>query len=387
MLTEPAVIVVRDGRIEAVSSAARAQVPAGSERVDLAGRIVVPGLINSHGHVGGTRGLESNPELYTRENVLVQLRLYARYGITTVMSLGGDREAGFAVRDEQNERPPGRARLFVAGPVIEARNPAEARARVDELAAMRPDILKIRVDDQLGTTEKMQPEIYSAVIERAHKRGLKVAVHIFYLDDAKGVLRAGADFIAHSIRDKPVDDQLIELLKARDVCVCPTLTREVSTFVYESEPSFFSDPFFLRHADPDVLNRLRDPARQQSVHESKAAQQYKVALEVANRNLTMLLARGVRVAFGTDSGPPGRFQGYFEHLELELMAKAGMTGRQILRAATTDAAGCLGLQRLGSLEPGTWADFIVVAESPLDDVRKLRGIESVWIGGERVEAR
>ena len=97
---------------------------------------------------------------------------------------------------------------------------------------------------------------------QAHKHGLRVAAHVFYLDDAKALLRAGVDFIAHSIRDLPVDDEVIGLLKARDVCVCPTLMREVSTFVYESEPDFFADPFFLtkRRSRPSS-RRLRDPTR------------------------------------------------------------------------------------------------------------------------------
>src|SRR6185436_18862255 len=151
-----------------------------------------------------------------------------------------------------------------------------------------------------------------------------------------GVLRAGADFIAHSIRDRAVDDEVVDLLKQRDVCVCPTLTREVSTFVYESEPAFFKDPFFLREAEADVLAELRDPKRQET-YRTGSGQQYKKALEVAQRNLKVLEDRGVRIAFGTDTGPPARFQGYFEHMELELMVEAGLTPQQALLSATGDA--------------------------------------------------
>jgi imidazolonepropionase-like amidohydrolase len=108
---------------------------------------------------------------------------------------------------------------------------------VGDVAAMKADIVKIRVDDNLGSTTKMPPDIYQAVIDESHKRGMRTAVHLFYLDDAKGVLDAGADFIAHSIRDKDVDDAVIAMLKRRDVCVCPTLMREVSTFAWNHRRS------------------------------------------------------------------------------------------------------------------------------------------------------
>jgi imidazolonepropionase-like amidohydrolase len=231
----------------------------------------------------------------------------------------------------------------------------------------------------------MPPAVYQAVIDQAHKHGLKVAVHVYYLDDAKGVLRAGADFIAHSVRDREVDEELVGLLKARDVCLCPTLMREVSTFAYESEPEFFADPFFQRETDPAVLAALRDPKRQEEMRTSRSAQTYKTALQTASRNLKALVDAGVRIAMGTDSGPPARFQGYFEHLELELMAKAGLTPRQVLLSATGDAARCMGVSgRVGTLQAGTMADFVVLTGNPLEDVRQTRTIQSVWIGGNRV---
>jgi imidazolonepropionase-like amidohydrolase len=382
------VVVVRDGKVVAAGPRAQVAVPAGAERIDVSGRTIIPGLINAHGHVGETVGLKSGPELYTADNVLRQLRLYARYGVTTVFSLGGDQEAGFRFRDSQDTASLDRARLYVAGPVIVAATPEEARQKVDAVAALAPDVVKIRVDDNLGTTPKMSPAVYRAVIDQAHERGLRVAVHVYYLEDARGALQAGADFIAHSIRDRDVDQGLIDLLKERDVCLCPTLMREVSTFVYESEPAFFSDPFFLREADPAVLAELRDPKRQEAVRKSRSAQTYKTALEVASRNLKRLADAGVRIAMGTDTGPPARFQGYFEQMELELMAKAGLTPRQVLLSAAGDAARCLRLDgRVGTIRPGAWADLLVLAKNPLDDVRNTRTIEAVWIAGNRVPGR
>jgi imidazolonepropionase-like amidohydrolase len=185
------VIVVRGGRIEAVGPAARVKPPVGAERINVSGRTIVPGLINAHGHVGETRGLTQNAANYSEDNVTRQLGLYARYGITTVFSLGGDREAGIKLRDAQEAPDLTRARLYVAGPVLAPNTPDEARTMVRDAAAMKVDIVKIRVDDNLGSTKKMPPEVYQAVIDEAHKHNLRVAAHLYYLEDAKGLLQGG----------------------------------------------------------------------------------------------------------------------------------------------------------------------------------------------------
>lgn len=384
---ENGVIVVRQGRIDAIGAAADIRPPAGAEQIRLDGMTVIPGLINAHGHVGSTQGLKSGPEVNTRENVTRQLALYARYGITTVASLGDDGPAGIGLRDEQDQPTLNRARLFVAGPVVTASTPDEARRRVGEVAAMRVDVVKIRVDDNLGTTPKMKPEVYRAVIEEAHRHALPLAVHLYYLEDARDLLRSGADFIAHSIRDREVDADLIALLKAKGVSVCPTLTREVSAYVYESTPAFFQDPFFRAEADPAVLRELENPTRQRALQTNPRAQAYKPALKMAQRNLKILHDAGVSIAFGTDSGPAGRFQGYFEHMEMDLMAEAGLSPLAIIRSATAQAAASLKLKDVGTLEKGKWADFVVLRRNPLEDVRALHDIASVWIAGNRVPGR
>lgn len=380
-----AAIVVGSGRIVAIGPSGAVAVPQGAERLNLSGRTIVPGLINAHGHVGSAAGLDGSPAVNTDENVRRQLGLNARYGVTTVVSLGDDRDAGFRARDA-NDRPDlDRSRLYVAGPVVAAATPEQARAAVDQVAALRPDWIKIRVDDNLGTTEKMPPEVYRAVISQAHAHGLRVAAHLFYLEDAKGLLRAGVDLLAHSVRDAPADRELVDLMKARGVCLSPTLMREVSTFVYESRPAFFDDPFFRREVDPALLATLEDPERQATVAASRSAQTYKKALDVARRNVKALHEAGVRIASGTDSGPPARFQGYFEHLELEELVRAGLTPSRALVAATGDAARCLGLAKdLGTLQAGRYADFLVLSGNPLSDIRQTRSIESVWIAGNRV---
>jgi imidazolonepropionase-like amidohydrolase len=367
-----ATILVRDGRIVAAGAAASVTIPGDATRVSLAGKHVIPGLINAHGHAN-----ELPRDLDT----------YAKYGVTTVFSLGNDGNAPAAIAARETQASPtlARARIFTSGPVINPGSAAAAREQVAKVAAMKVDNIKIRVDDNLGTTPKMAPEVYRAVIDEAHKRGLRVAVHLFYLNDAKGVLDAGADFIAHSVRDLEVDSDVIAKLKARGVCVCPTLMREVSTYVYESTPAFFSDPLFLKYSDAAWMNQRKDPAFQAKTAKDPAAQRYKTALGVATRNMKKLADAGVPIAMGTDTGPAGRFQGYFELMELELMAKAGMTNKQILQSATRDAARCWKVEAdLGTLEAGRWADFVVLDADPMANIGNVRQIADVYIAGNRV---
>jgi imidazolonepropionase-like amidohydrolase len=379
-----ATVVITGDKITAVGPASTA-VPAGATRIDVKGKTLLPGLINAHGHVGNTVGLAADKQNgYSRENLTRQLRTYARYGVTTVFSLGDDVETSFGLRDMPATD---RARLYVAGPVVTGSTAEEARAMVARVAAMKPDLIKIRVDDNLGASRKMPEAAWRAVIEEAHARKLPVAVHIYWLDDAKATVAAGADMIAHSVRDTAVDDQFIKAMTSRGVCYSPTLTREISTFIYDTAPPWVDDPFFTRGVDKDIPAQLKDPKRHAQVRNSagwKAGQQYKVCLEVAKKNLKTLADNGVRIAFGTDTGPPARFQGFFEHLELEMMVDAGLTPMQAIVSATGDAARCHGRAgQIGTLAPGAAADLLILGANPLENIRNTRSIEQVWIGGRK----
>ena len=379
--TENGVLVVRDGRIESVGS--EVEIPADATQVDLTGRTIMPGMINAHGHVNNIRGLE--PAEFETEQVLYQLGLYARYGVTTVFSLGGDGEASFAVRDRDNESTElDHARLFVGGAIVTGPSPEEARAQVAAVADSGADVVKIRVDDNLGSGTKMTPETYQAVIEASHERGLKLTAHMYYLEDAIGLMQAGADLLAHSVRDEAVNEELITLLRDSGVCYCPTLMREVSTFVYETRPEWFDDPFFTRETGADVIAAL-DSEQWRERSSSRGAQTYKAQLEVAKQNVKTLADAGIPIAMGTDTGPAARFQGYFEHGELELMVESGLTPMQAIVASTYDAARCMEVDAdLGSLEPGKWADFMVMTANPLDDISNTKSLESVYIAGNAV---
>jgi len=379
---ENGVLVVRDGRIEAVGASDSVNVPADAEQIDVSGRTLMPGMVNAHGHVNNIQGLTAVD--YSEAQIESQLGLYARYGVTTVFSLGGDGPESMTVRDRQDSADLEQARIYVAGDIVTGPSPEEAREQVAAVAASGANVVKIRVDDNLGSSTKMTQETYQAVIEAAHEHGLKLTAHMYYLEDAKGLLEAGADLLAHSVRDVEVDDELVTLLRDTGVCYCPTLMREVSTFVYESRPDWFDDEFFSKEVDPAVIAALDSEARREQ-SSSRSAQTYKAQLEVAKANLKTLSDAGIPIAMGTDTGPAARFQGYFEHGELALMVEAGLTPMQAIVASTSSAAQCMEVDAdLGSLVAGKWADFLVLGANPLDDIANTKTLETVYIAGNVV---
>jgi len=123
------------------------------------------------------------------------------------------------------------------------------------------------------------------------------------------------------------------------------------------------------------------------VAKSGEAQMIKKAIVQASRNLKILSDGGVRIAMGTDSGTQvGRWQGYFEHVELEMMVQAGLTPMQALVAATSGSAAAMKLDQLGAIQPGKQADLLVLNADPLTDIKNTRQIHSVWVGGRRLAA-
>lgn len=373
------ILLVRNGRIESLDAG---QPPANARLVDLGGAFVIPGLINTHGHVTGgwaDPGV-SNPEA----RVVGDLALLARYGVTTVNSLGGAPAETFAVRDRQDTPELSHARVYLAGPVISDSDPAAAAAAAQANIEREVDWLKLRVDDNFGRGEKMPWDAVQAVIDAGEAAGIPVATHMFYLDDATRLLNMDSAMMAHSVRDQPVTEEFIELLSESGVCYVPTLTREVSTFAYAERPKFFDDPFFQQYASKDEIARVSAPEFMQRMADDEYLGRRQEALVQAMENLKTLADADVLVAFGTDSGPGGRFPGYFEHMELEMMVMAGMSAERALMSATLDAADCLGLDDVGTLETGKWADFLVLAEDPTIDIAATKSLQRVFIAGNEV---
>lgn len=393
-------MILDNGRIQWVGPSGQLKMPKGAEMVDLTGKFVMPGIINLHGHVGNVVDLTQDPKFFTRENVEKNLKTYASYGVTTVLSMGTEQDLIFPIRDEQRKGRPTMTRIYTAGRGFTAKGgygglagvtfALDGNGDVDkdiaELKKQKVDIVKMWVDDHLGTMKKMPLDMSTALIKSAHAHGLPIAAHIFYLQDAKDLSKAGVNGLAHSVRDKPVDQELIDTMKSHGTWqIASTLTREASMFVYGETPKFANDPFFTRGVSAKVVDTLKDPAYQKKISSDKDFKEYPEFLETAKKNLKTLVDAGVKYGLGTDSGPPGRFPGFFEQWEMELMVSAGLTPKQVIGAATKNGAEFLGAKDLGTLEPKKWGDLIILTKNPLEDIRNTRTIEAVYIAGKPIQ--
>ena len=399
-------IVITDGRITYAGPKAQAKVPANAVRVNIGGKYVVPGIINLHGHLGATKGLVQDNKNYTRENTLHQLKTYANYGVTSVVSMGSDQPLLLDIRREQRATwRPKEARVFTAfrgftgpggyptkapgmkGVPFEVSTPAQVEAGLSDLAARKVDLVKVWVDDHLGKERKIPLDLVKVIIAGAKKRGLNTAAHIFYYGDAKTLAEAGLHGLVHSVRDKEVDAAFIASMKKSGTWqAAATFTRELSMFVYAQPPKWLDDPFFKPSVTPDMIQTFKSDAYTKNVLANKENMEYKAFLKTAQRNLKKLADAGVPYGFGTDSGPPARIQGFFEHLEMQLMAEAGLTPQQIITSWSKSAAQWLGVSKdLGTVEAGHWADLVVTARNPVADINNMRTIEQVYIGGNRVK--
>jgi imidazolonepropionase-like amidohydrolase len=397
---ENSVLVIEGDHVVAAGSAGSVSIPKDAVVRDMSGKTIMPTLINLHGHLGlSSNGADSVPGHYSEENVVKQLNKYLAYGVGTVASFGQDEDAIYSIRDAQRAGTIGGARLYTGGHGFieytgktypnDARyrpqNPEEARADVRELAAHHPDYIKMWVDDNLGHGTKIPPPVYQALIDEAHRQHLRVFAHEFYLGDAKGLLAAGVDGFAHSIRDQPVDDELMKTMKARGVFLIPTLVRDEVLFAYADNLPWLKDPFFLAGLEPGALGIIRSPEIIEKGQKDPDIAKYRAGLQMAKRNLKTLYDSGVKIAFGTDSGIPTRFPGYFEHRELQLMVEAGLTPMQAIVAGTNTNAEILGgAKQYGTLQPGKRADFMVLDANPLDDIHNTEKLSAVWQAGKTV---
>ena len=403
-----AAMVVEKGRISWVGPEADLKAPSGAKTSDLNGAFVIPGLMNLHAHLGNTIDLVQDSKFHTRQSIEKDLKTYASYGVTTVLSMGTDQDTIFPVRNEQRDafadttgakaRPPmarvyttGQGLMFMggygglAGVNQAVASPEQAATAVNAQLDKGVDFIKLWLDDELGTMPKMPAAISTAIIETAHKRNARVLAHIFYLEDAKFLASQGVDGFVHGVRDQPIDQALIDSMEQHGTWqVAGTLSREASMFAYGSTPSFVNDPFFTRGVSVKTLDLLRSPERQKTIAGNPNFKKYPAFFLTAKNNFKRLVDAGVPFALGTDAGPPGRFPGFFEHWELQLMVDAGLTPAQAIDAATRRAAMFLGAEDLGTLEPTKWADFVVLDANPLTDITNSRKIRAVYIAGSEV---
>lgn len=400
-------VVVRGDTIAAVQPDAAAM-PKGLRIDDLRGATVMPGLISAHSHVGLLEANATNSATaYTRENVLAALAQYERYGVTTIVSLGLNRDLVYELRAEvRSGHVPG-ATLLTAGrgvgvpggappiptqddQVYRPATAAEARQDVDDMAAHHVDVVKVWVDPLHGTKPEMQPGVYAAVIAEAHAQHLHVAAHEYALADARRLVMDGVDVLGHSVRDQPVDAGFAQQMLAHGTWYIPTFTVDESAFRYAEQPEFMKTRFFREAAGPALLAKFDAPGYAAKIEADPQTAQHRQDFAMDGANLKTIFAAGVKVAFGTDSGAaPGRVPGFSEHRELEDMVDAGLTPMQVLTLATGRTGDLIHeldpTLRVGRIAPGYSADMVVLAADPLTDIRNTRRISAIYHRGRTVE--
>ena len=364
---ENGTIVVRESQIVQVGPAGQVQVPEGATRVNLAGKTVMPAILDAHVHLRSQM----------RETLIEDLQRRAYYGVVAAVSMGQDQgDIPYQVREESQSMP-NTARFQTAGRGITAPEPgrtevpfwvatdAEARAAVQDNAKRKVDIIKIWVDDRDNKYKKLTPELYGAVIDEAHKNGLRVTAHIYELTDAKGLLKAGLDAFAHGVRDRDIDEEFVAMYKARpEVILVPNLPNPGVPL----DLGWVSDT-----VAPAELQKLQAAA-------SKPDPEAQKLFGIQARNLAKLSAAGVKIAMGTDGNTP-----YGPHLEMADMVAAGMTPADVIVSATRNSAEVMRLTDLGTVAAGKSADFIVLDANPLDDITNTRRINAVYIRGAAVD--
>jgi imidazolonepropionase-like amidohydrolase len=371
-------IVLENGRIREVGPASKLSNPDGAIVVDLDGRFIVPGIINAHGHVGA----KTEP----------QLRQYALYGVTTATSMQTDPDEVVQVREAQKRGELRGARVstvkyrFAPDPAVAT--PQQARAKVDEVIAAGADYIKLWVDGGFGTRAKLTPEFCAAVLDQARKHGKLTFGHAYELSDAKMLVERGLNVLAHNIRDREVNAEIISLLIQHNVTLIPTLIRDEFLFAYGDAPAWIDDPFFLKFVPLERLKVLKTKIRdEQAKHPQRAL--FKAGFEMNKTNLKRLSDAGVRIALGTDSGGAAdRFfiQGYSEHREMELMVQSGLSPMQVIQSFSKGGSEALGIEKeFGTLARGKAADLLVLERNPLDNIANMRSIQTIYLGGKKFD--
>jgi imidazolonepropionase-like amidohydrolase len=348
-------IVVTGSKITQVGGAA----PAGATRVNLAGKTVMPMFIDSHIHASTTR-----------DGLVRDLKQRAYWGVSAVMSMGTD---NLELLDLRNKDTPGMARFFSAGqgisrtepgrPTAQINSVAEGRKAVQDNKALGVDIIKVWVDDREGKVDKVLPDQYAAIIDEAHKNGMRVTAHIYSEFDGKGLIKAGLDGFAHSVRDKDIDDEMLALYKSRPITVNPNLPGTGKKQDMSWLKGILPDAEYVKLEEDNV-----DRPNQQRLHGIQA------------RNLAKISANGVKIILGTDGN-----RAWSPHEEAADMVAAGMTPMQVIVSATKNGAEWLKIADAGTIEVGKSADLLVLDANPAENITNTRKISQVVLRGAQVD--
>jgi imidazolonepropionase-like amidohydrolase len=398
---EDSAFIVQNGTITRIGRANDVKAPAGATRVDLTGKTVMPTLIDIHTHTGFQHGATYRPDNYGRATIIEDLNRALHFGVSAVVSEGIDPgDAAFRIREDQTAGRLGGARLFTAGRGMGAPNAGPGadtykgiayditteeagRRAVRDLAAQKVDFIKIWVDDRNGRAPELSPPLYRAIIDEAHKHGIRVNAHVFYLADARGLVAAGIDGFTHLVRDKDMDDELVQAIVKRRVVIMPTLQnteRGRNTEPPSALAAWLNGPARDAIGADLVAKILAGYSGRTAAQASAARERY----AILQRSLKKLSDAGARIVLGGDTGLQDDPFGFAEHRELELMVEAGMTPMQAVVAATRSGAEYLRMKNAGILAPGNRADFLVLDANPLEDITNTRRIAQVFLKGGAV---
>jgi imidazolonepropionase-like amidohydrolase len=398
-------LVIEDGRITAVGSQSAVAAPQGATRVDLAGKTIMPAMINVHTHMGYEGYTSWNAHNHTADNLLDHLQREAFYGVAAATSVGSSPTAMSLQlqRDQQaGKLPPAARYLFMPGMappnggpdhilreatnelrvINEVTTPAEARAAIARMADQGIRHLKMWVDDRGGSYPKLTPEVYTAIVQEAHARKITVHAHAIQQADQKAVVRAGADVLVHMVQREPIDQEYQALLQQKKPYWATVISLGDPVEVCKADP-FFEDamPFAVVAKIRATTERVSLQAHCAPPSPNAAARERTLA-----QNFPMMIAAGVKLVLATDTGiHPGHTFGSGEHVELARWVQLGLPPAQAIVAATKTPAELMGLGDLGTLAAGKRASFIVLNANPLVNIRNTRSIADVYLDGVKFD--
>jgi imidazolonepropionase-like amidohydrolase len=384
-------ILVEGGRITQVGPDAKVKPPSGARVIDARGKFIIPGLIDTHHHLG--TGLFSA----TPPDPAKSLADLLSWGVTSVFNTGTSMQIFSTLKAATKADDAPYPRFYSSGRIFGAKGgwaadyapatPQEARDNVREAKAAGVDAIKLVYDDMHWLRKEpmavMQPDVLRAIIDEAHAHGLKAYVHAPILQRAKEALRAGADGFVHGVLSDPVDAEFIELMRknGRFYSATHTVFEACGDLAgWSRKLQEFDDRGRIPSADYEALRAPDSIARWEKTWTNTAYTKEK--LPVLRANLKRLSDAGIAIATGTDTGVPGVVLGVASQIELLLHVEAGLSAAAALQAATTTAAQMIGVgKELGLIAPGYHADLVVLDADPLADIRNVRRISRVMKAG------